>query len=207
MNGTGWKKRVKDLLGWNDSHLTNNLQKLPKKQKLLLLLLFGLLLLVLALPQEKRVSNEQKDEADMLQQEEQQTAKAHAALESYASGLETKMEQLLSGVDGVGEVSVMITVQSSGEKVVEKDTKEATSEVSEEERTQTERTTSEETVYEDGTQTGQTPYVISERLPEVEGVVVIAQGGADPVTAQEITEAVQALLDVQPHKIKVMKRK
>ena len=41
---------------------------------------------------------------------------------------------------------------------------------------------------------------------EVEGVVVIADGGDNAVVAQNITEAVQALFGVEAHKIKIMKR-
>ena len=47
--------------------------------------------------------------------------------------------------------------------------------------------------------------VKKEMTPKIEGVVVIAQGGDDPVVMKNITEAVQALFDVDTHKIKVMK--
>ena len=42
--------------------------------------------------------------------------------------------------------------------------------------------------------------------PEIEGVVVIADGGDNAVVVQDITEAVQALFGVEAHKIKIMKR-
>ena len=45
-----------------------------------------------------------------------------------------------------------------------------------------------------------------ELLPEVEGVIVIAEGGDNAVVARNITEAVQALFGVEAHKIKIMKR-
>ena len=53
--------------------------------------------------------------------------------------------------------------------------------------------------------TGQNPYVIKEISPKIEGVVVIAEGGDNPVVIQDISEAVQALFDVDTHKIKIMK--
>ncbi|MFR1159532.1 MAG: hypothetical protein ACLSD7_11495 [Coprococcus phoceensis] len=52
----------------------------------------------------------------------------------------------------------------------------------------------------------QTPYVTKEVNPKVEGVVVIAEGGGNAVVIKNITEAIQALFDVDTHKIKVMKR-
>lgn len=42
--------------------------------------------------------------------------------------------------------------------------------------------------------------------PEIEGVLVIAQGGENAVVVQNITEAIQALFGVEAHKIKIMKR-
>ena len=40
---------------------------------------------------------------------------------------------------------------------------------------------------------------------KVEGVAVVCEGGDNAVTVQSITEVVQALFDVKPHKIKVIK--
>lgn len=42
---------------------------------------------------------------------------------------------------------------------------------------------------------------------KVSGVLIAAQGADEPVVVREIQEAVQALFQVEPHKIKVMKRK
>lgn len=42
---------------------------------------------------------------------------------------------------------------------------------------------------------------------QVEGIVVVAEGGDNGVTIQKITEVVQALFDVDAHKIKVIDSK
>ena len=65
---------------------------------------------------------------------------------------------------------------------------------------------SEATVYNSTSGGEQTPYVTKEVNPKVEGVVVIAEGGGNAVVIKNITEAIQALFDVDTHKIKVMKR-
>ena len=62
------------------------------------------------------------------------------------------------------------------------------------------------TVYSQGTDGTQTPYVSKENAPEVEGILVIADGGGNAVVAKNLTEAVQALFGVEAHKIKIMKR-
>ena len=50
------------------------------------------------------------------------------------------------------------------------------------------------------------PYVTKELCPKVTGVVVSAEGGDNVKVKTEISEAMEALFDVPPHKIKVLKR-
>ena len=49
------------------------------------------------------------------------------------------------------------------------------------------------------------PYVVKQLEPEIEGVLVAAQGAGDETIVNEITYAVQVLFDVPVHKIKVVK--
>ena len=65
----------------------------------------------------------------------------------------------------------------------------------------------EATVYEKTQNGAETPYVVYEEYPAVRGVLVIAEGGGNPVTIQEIQEAVMALFQVGANKIKVVKMK
>lgn len=158
------------------------------KNKWLLLLLAGLLLLVIALP----VSEPENEERE-------ETESGTVTEEDYASMAESKLETILAQMEGAGKVKVMITLSSSSEKIVEKD--EETS------KDETQSTSSETTVYEETADRGQTPYVSKELTPAVEGVVVLCEGGDEPVVVQQITEAVEALFSVESHKIKVVKMK
>lgn len=114
---------------------------------------------------------------------------------TYQTSLETQLEQVLRKVEGVGDVTVMLTLKSSTEKIIEKDI------------SQRENTREQTTVYEENNSGEQSPYVSKEITPEIAGVVVIAQGGGSAVTIQNITEAIQALFNVDTHKIKIMKLK
>ena len=49
--------------------------------------------------------------------------------------------------------------------------------------------------------------MIKETMPEVRGVLVIAQGADDLSIVEEIKEAAMALFHLDAHKIKVMKMK
>ena len=167
-----------------------------KKDKWLIILLVGLLLVVIAMP----VSDIKSDQI----QDEQQVQKAENASEdTYADALETRLENALAKVEGVGNVKVMITLASSSEKVVEKD-REMTSEVQEGESGEKNTSSSETAVYANGNGE-EMPYVKQELSPRIEGVLVIADGGDNAIVIENITEAVQALFGVDTHKIKVMK--
>lgn len=72
-----------------------------KKDKWLIILLVGLLLVVIAMP----VSDIKSDQT----QDEQQVQKAENASEdTYTDALETRLENALAKVEGVGNVKVMI---------------------------------------------------------------------------------------------------
>lgn len=165
-----------------------------KKDSWLILLLTGILLVVIALPvtEKKETRTSEKKETETAESGEDVTESTR-----YARQMEKRLEEVLTQVKGVGRVSVMITLSSSAEKVVEKD-KETSSE-------EGGSRASETSVYAGGGG-DEVPYVKQEISPGVEGVLVIADGGADAVVIENITEAVQALFGVDTHKIKVMKR-
>lgn len=182
-------------------------KKLPKKDSLIIILLCGVLLLVIAIP----ISEGGEDEEERTVEKSMDLVSAGMEEEDYANYLEGRLEDTLSRVSGVGKVKVMVTLESTSEKVIEKDQQTESENVTEEDsqggiRSTVRNSSDITTVYNEGDQnTGQTPYITKELSPKVEGVVVIAEGGNEGVVVQNITEAVQALFGVDTHKIKVMK--
>ena len=57
-----------------------------------------------------------------------------------------------------------------------------------------------------GTGSGASPIVEKELSPEISGIIISAQGGGSPSVQSEISEAMEALFGLEPHKIKVLKR-
>lgn len=171
-----------------------------KKEQWLILLLVGILLVVIAIPVPKEGEEEQEEVQD-------ETASSGSTDdEAYVRRLERRLEDALVQVQGVGKVSVMITLSASSEKIVEKD-RESSSETSvENESGSSKRSSSSETSVYTGNGSNETPYITKELSPAIEGVLVIADGGDDAVVIENITEAVQALFPVDTHRIKVMKR-
>ena len=183
-------------------------EKLPKKNHLLILFLVGLLLFVAVFP----FPASDQSGADTVESTSAASVnEGSTTMGEYESYLEEKTADILKQVDGVGDVTVMITLKSGGQKIIEKD-QSGSSQTTEEEdseggkRTVEESTSDKTSIYEQGSDGSSAPYVSKELSPEIEGVVVIADGGGNAVTAQNITEAVQALFGVEAHKIKIMKR-
>ena len=54
--------------------------------------------------------------------------------------------------------------------------------------------------------TGTSPLIQKELYPEISGIVISAQGGDSPTVQAEISQAMEALFGLEPHKIKVLKR-
>ena len=182
-----------------------------KKDQLLIVFLVGILLLVISIPAgtkkdsntgtKKTLANSSKSSVGTTKQSE------------YTAYMEERLERILSQIDGAGQVQVMITWKSDGEKVVEKDRKSNEENVSEQDsqggsRTTSSHDTQETTVYNSGSSTSgvQEPYVSKELSPQAQGVIVIAPGGDDAVVVKNITEAVQALFEIDTHKIRILKK-
>lgn len=152
-----------------------------KKEQWVLVLCVGLLLFVIALPEHKNV---EEHTIAAVQESEVQSREIRGIKE-----MEIRLEEILTTLDGAGDVKVMITQKGSSEKVVEKDAD------GEEEKT----------IYERDSRGNEIPYVSWEKAPQIQGVMILAQGGDDPVLVKKITEAVMALFGLEAHRIKVMK--
>ncbi|MFI3175195.1 MAG: hypothetical protein R3Y53_08395 [Bacillota bacterium] len=126
--------------------------------------------------------------------------------EPYATEIERRLADILSKVDGAGSVEVMVTYKSAEEKILAVDSyvEQSGSDESGKEVTYKEEVT---TVLIEDENRGTEPFVVSEKMPKVEGVVVVAEGGDNAIVAQGLHNAVQAIFDVEAHKITILKMK
>lgn len=194
------------------------------KDKFIIMILVGILLFIIAIPVDSKKNNSSNGKVQTAQKQEREAAAealeaesagaqpGSAAQEEYVTQLEKRLSDALAYMDGAGKVKVMITLQSSAEKVVEKDTpgsRASTAETDAEggRRSVNEMESGESTVYVTGENGVQTPYVVKHIEPKIEGVIVIAQGGGSAQVRQNITEAVQALFNIEAQKVKVVKMK
>lgn len=190
------------------------LDKIKKVNRTQLLIagLFGILLLVIALPagEKKRPGSGQQAGEDLSQQEGSIRQLESETGTSYQRQLEEQLTEILGRMEGVGQVTVMITMKDSGETQVEKDVTRTEERSAESDGQGVSRqnggvSLAEETVFGQGEGSDQTPFVKRVTLPQVEGVLVVAQGGGNAAVVKNISDAIQALFPVEAHKIKVVK--
>lgn len=115
---------------------------------------------------------------------------------STVSDWEKKLAEVLSSIDGVGKTEVMITAKSTTEKVTANTTTTNTSSSQNNSgniTTSTNTTASPVIVNNNGKSE---PYILKELMPEVMGVIVVAEGADSAVTKLAIMRAVQTVLQV-----------
>lgn len=183
------------------------LEKLKKfsKNQILIGGLAGVLLLLLAIPTDSGKSDIGEVEAET----EQETGFQETERERYEKKMERRLKEVLEAMEGVGKAEVMITLKDGGQNVVEKDRTVNSQKTQEEEnsvkRSVTESQSQEETVFSQQQGNGEQPFISKEVTPQIEGVLVVAEGGGNSAVVKNISDAVLALFSVEIHKIKVVK--
>ncbi|MBR1925865.1 MAG: hypothetical protein IJ837_03310 [Clostridia bacterium] len=126
----------------------------------------------------------------------------------YAKELEQRLENTLSKISGAGEVKVMITFNGVTELVLanQKDEKTTSTKNSTSSGTNESETTTVSTEPILITENGATnPIVLMEILPEIKGVIVVAQGADNIRVKLDLLKAVQALLLVESNQVEIFK--
>lgn len=111
----------------------------------------------------------------------------------YVNGLQNKIESVIAKIDGAGEVDIVITFSGG---------------IEQEYAYTTEKIVNGSTITEKNTlvMVSGKPVLIKEKAPEIQGIVIVADGAGNTSVRLEIIRAVQALLQVPNGKIEVFKR-
>lgn len=180
--------------------------------KLIMLFAAGVLLILLTFPGLLGNDKKGKEKDSTLEYSEWQNGTNTTSYDSntYISELEGRLENILRKVNGIGEVEVMITLKASKQKIPLKDvpfTQEGLNEIDGEggSRTNNSIRKEESTVLVTDEDGSTQPYILQEVEPEVEGILVIAEGGDNVMVIKDIIDAAEVLFDIPAHKVKVMK--
>ena len=192
------------------------------KDRFVILLICGLLLLVIVVPTGKKEGQQESmegtgEEQTNLDKENQQKTSEFSDKEdsyniNYSHYMEKRLEEILSCVEGAGRVKVLVTLKQSETMIVEKDSPNERKNIYEtgtggENKNTMELINDTETVYTEDVNGHKVPFVTTRILPEIAGVLVVAGGAGDEEIKKQIAEVIQALFDVDAHKIKIVKMK
>lgn len=163
-----------------------------KDKKVLLLVVLSLIGILFLLITEFSAANDK----------ENQEVKT-VSTDEYAEKMESKLEEIISSVDGAGETVVMVTLDSGEENIYAKEIKSDEDSKGDDKSNKYEY---EYVVVKNGssTESGMLLKVIE---PGVRGVAIVCDGGDNASVRENIINTVSAVLDIKTNKISVCKRK
>ena len=120
------------------------------------------------------------------------------AASAYCTELEEQLEQTLSTIQGVGTCDVMITLRSTSIYQYAKDEIRSHSYDPEEKKQDYVLIVNE---------TSENPLMQSIRYPEIQGVVIVCDGGENAVVKEQVYQVAAATLQIKNNQIYVAKRR
>lgn len=125
------------------------------------------------------------------------------------SELEKNIENILAQIGGVGKVTVMITYASGKEIVPYTDTKRSDNSTDEKDsaggtRKSVQSSYESSVVYEEVDNGVKKPVIAKELMPEIKGVLIVAEGASEATVKEDLVNSVKVLLDIPVHKIQVV---
>jgi stage III sporulation protein AG len=129
----------------------------------------------------------------------------------YEDAYEIRLRDILQKIVGVGEVEVLVSIDSTEETVVDKNYQDSQSMTNERDNGGATRSISEQTRKGDSVMVQSSgdehPLVLKYTRPKVRGVIVVAKGAENLAVKKMIIEAVERGIDVPAHRISVLPRK
>lgn len=178
------------------------------KEKRVENLVFLLCLLIITLLVINRVLNPEESKKDYYNEVGVELAKAsnEPKIEEGKNDLEKRLENILSKINGVGDVSVLITYSESSSIVPVYNSNLSTSTVEEKDTSGGSRITETENNQKEVVTDSDANVVLEKTMsPKIEGAIIIAKGAESMEVKTSIISAVEAVTGIATHKIQVFK--
>ena len=135
--------------------------------------------------------------------ENEESCVSQISAEDYAQQLQSSLEGLLGKIEGVGDPTVLVTLEKDAEQVY------ATEEKISTQTAQSNANDNRETNYiiVKDANGNQRAIKVTEVQPVVKGVVVVCSGADNPVVQQNVIDAVTTALNITSVKVCVIKAK
>ena len=181
-------------------------RKLSTMENLILIVLIGVIIILAGSYLAK--SNDTEDtmkEEGILPGSEKRTVQSGYSLEGQeiVADIERRLSELLSKVEGAGQVSVMVYADTSSEQVP------AYNDIQD--------TRNDERVDGRSLEVSETrqlalagtdePVILKVIIPQIKGVIVVAEGADDVLVKAQLNNAVCTLLGIPEHRVQILKHK
>lgn len=201
-----FKDKLKELVNPEEGN-KNNKKKIENLIFFIVLLIITVVIMNIIWNGEESSNNEEENENDTSKQLANVETDTVETSSNSEEELETKLENILSKIQGVGNVEVFINYSESSEIVPMYNESTQTSNTEETDtsggtRIIEETDTQKEIIYEeiDGEKTIITQKVIE---PQIEGAIITATGAGNAEIKSNIIQAVEAVTGLATHKIQV----
>ena len=174
----------------------DKLKEILNKDKKTSNLILIAILLVIVLIAMNYIFNE-TDESDKVA-----TATLSANITKSNEDIETKLEKIITKIEGVKAASVMVSFSSTEKIIPVYDTKENIDTTTEQDKTSSKKTT-EKTVAYEGEGNNKTALLESRETAEATGAIVVVTGSVTDEIKLDIKEAVSMVTNVSLHKVQV----
>lgn len=121
---------------------------------------------------------------------------------TLTENLETRLADILGEIEGAGEVKVMITYAGSGDKITAETTNTHTTTTNGSTSSTTTTTTTSSPVL-----SGSDVVILQEKMPEIKGVIVVAEGASDMKVKLKLMQATATVLGINANSIQIFTRR
>lgn len=172
--------------------IQNFIEKLKADKKMLAMLILGVLGVILILLSELTAEKPKERTAE----------NKNNSFYEYETEIENRLNSIITQINGVGRVKVMVTLKSGEENKYAYDESYQTKSGEQ----SSDRKGESKYVVIDG-ERGDECVLLKTEYPQVQGVIVVCDGGDSNTVKNDITNAVSALLDINTNNISVLKMK
>ena len=201
--------KLKNIIKQEENPEGNNKKKIENLVFFIVVLIITIVVINVIWNGNNKTNNQETNTVNKKLAESQETPSGTSELQNnnIQNGLESKLEKILSKIQGVGEVQVCINYQESAEVVAMYNENSKTSSTEETDtsggtRKIEEIDTQKDIIYKEnnGEKTPITKKVIQ---PKIEGAIITAKGANNAETKTNIIQAVEAVTGLATHKIQV----
>lgn len=204
-----FKNKLKAIIG-NDENQGNNKRKIENLVFLVILLIVTVVIINYVWSGEKS-SNKNVTNSSGKQlattKNTQTTGATNQKNTTNNNDLEQRLENILSNIDGVGDVKVFINYSETSETVAmyNENSKKSTTEETDKSGgvRKVEQTDSQKEIVYQEENGNKTPIVQKTVEPKIEGAIITAKGASDINVKTNIIQAVEAATGLATHKIQV----